>query len=409
LIEQVQPAFKRFGYIFHFDGFRGVVADSAGGAKKDHCGGNFVGKDHSVVAGAAGHAMRLASRAANGFLNLLDEKRVHRHGALTQQNFLLERQAATLGNFPCDSSERFDGAVANIIGLVPNIESHARFFRDYVDRAGSRFDLANGRNKPGMIVGGAFDGDNPFGSSSDRIVTEMHRRCARMIRAASKHKFHARLRGNGIYGSERPAEGFEDRALLDMKFQVGERVVAQDGAWKIRGIQSEVFDGRANGDSIGVLPIQEFFIECAGERAAADEWRTKADAFFFGKTSNIDGEGKMTAFQGFDQRNGDNHSENTVVGSRIGNSIEMRAKQKPGRIRLRGRIKAAQVSGGIDAYVGARSAEPSSDFTMAVMHRRRKKRAANAAAAFRERSKEFAAGHHFFGARFCVRSYGHGH
>jgi hypothetical protein len=409
LLEQVQSAFKRFSYVFHFDGFRGIVADSAGGSKKDHGGGNFVGEDHRVVAGAAGHAVRLAACAADGFLNLIDEERIHRYGALTQQNFLLERQAATLGNFPCDSRERFDGAVANFIGLVPNIESHARFFRDYVDRAGLRFDSADRRNKAGMMMRGALDGNDPFCRGSDSVVTEVHRRCARMVGPASKHKLHTRLRGNSVHSSERPDKRLEDRALLDVKFQVGESVVAQDGAWKIPGIQSEVFDGGTNGDSIGILAIEEFFLECANKRTAADERRAKADAFFFGKTGDFDRERKMAALQGFDQSSGDDHSENAIVGSRIRDGIEVRAKQEPRCIGLRGWVKAAQISSGIHRDVRVSLDEPTSDFAVTVMHWRRKERAPNTAVVFRESGEAFAAGNHFCGARFCVRSYGHGH
>jgi hypothetical protein len=91
LIEQVRAAFERPCCVFDLNRFRWIVADSAGGPQKNHCGGNFCGEDHSVVASAACHAMRLAARAADSFLGLLDEKRVHRYGALAQQNALPER------------------------------------------------------------------------------------------------------------------------------------------------------------------------------------------------------------------------------------------------------------------------------------------------------------------------------
>jgi hypothetical protein len=87
----MQSAFKSFGYVFYLDRFRRIVANSAGRPQKNHGGGDFFGEDHGVVAGAAGQTMRLAARAADSFLGLLDEKRVHRYGALAQQNALPER------------------------------------------------------------------------------------------------------------------------------------------------------------------------------------------------------------------------------------------------------------------------------------------------------------------------------
>ena len=80
-----------------------------------------------------------------------------------------------------------------------------------------------------MTLRGALDRDDPLCRCGDGVVPEMHGRRARMIGAAQKLELHARLRGDGVDRSERPSDGFEDWSLLDVKFQIGERVVVQGG------------------------------------------------------------------------------------------------------------------------------------------------------------------------------------
>ena len=63
------------------------------------------------------------------------------------------------------------------------------------------------------------------------------------------------------------------------------------------GFRPKFSYGVANGDSVWILAIQEFFIERADQCAAADEGQTEADSFLFGKADDLDGEGKAAAFQ----------------------------------------------------------------------------------------------------------------
>src|ERR1700720_3756929 len=102
----MQSALESFCDVFYFDRFRGVVADSAGRAQEHHCTWNFVGEDHGVVASAAGHTVWLATCTANGFLNLIDKKRIHCDRALIEERALPESQAAAFGNFAGHSNQR---------------------------------------------------------------------------------------------------------------------------------------------------------------------------------------------------------------------------------------------------------------------------------------------------------------
>src|SRR5271166_5895075 len=127
-------------------------------------------------------------------------------------------------------NKRVDCSVANVIGLVADIQSHPSFRGNYIGCAGLRFDLSHGRYKTGMMMRGALDSNDPLGGGGDGIVAEMHGRCARMVSAAQKLERHTGLSSDGVYCSERPPYGFEDRSLLDVKFQVGERVFTQNCA-----------------------------------------------------------------------------------------------------------------------------------------------------------------------------------
>ena len=85
MIEQFEPAFKTLGDVACLDRLRRVVAYSSRSSQKDHCHGNFLGQDHGVVAGAADHAVRLASSLSHGFFDLVDKKRVHIYRRLAEE------------------------------------------------------------------------------------------------------------------------------------------------------------------------------------------------------------------------------------------------------------------------------------------------------------------------------------
>lgn len=126
--------------------------------------------------------------------------------------------------------------------------------------------------------------------------------------------------------------------MLDVKFEISESVMTQHRARNFCWIQSKVFDGGANGNSIRVLALEKFFIEPADERAAADEGYAETDAFLFGKTEDLDREGKPATSERFEESNRHDNSENAVVGSRIGDRIEVRAEKQPWRSGLGGGV-----------------------------------------------------------------------
>ena len=80
--------------------------------------------------------------------------------------------------------------------------------------------------KPGNFRAIAFDSGDPLRRPSNGIASKMHRRCAGMIGAAKKCKLQSALPGNGFDRGERLIQTFQDRSLLDMKFQVAQSIVS---------------------------------------------------------------------------------------------------------------------------------------------------------------------------------------
>ncbi len=223
------------------------------------------------MTGPAGHAMRLAASAADRFLDLLDEKSIHGYGALVEQNVLPQRQAAAFHDIVGHLNKRVRRAVEDIIGFVANVQRNASFRGNDVGRPGFRAHLTNCGYEAWVTLRGVLDGHDPFRGCGDGVMPKMHGSRTRVIGAAQKHELHAGLSSNGIDRSEGPADGFEDRSLLDVKFQITECALVQGGTRNVGGIQAKLFDGRADSNSVRVTAIQKFLIEGANQSATADE------------------------------------------------------------------------------------------------------------------------------------------
>src|SRR5439155_26779927 len=184
----------------------------------------------------------------------------------------------------------------------------------------------------------------------------------------------------------------------------------QRRAWNFCRVQSKVFDCHANRDSIRVPVTKKLVIQCANQRAAANERCAEPDSFFLRKSDELDSEGKSPAFQSFENRNGNHYAENTIIGSGIRDRIEVRSEKQPRCISLCGRIEAAQISSGIDGHVGSHGAQPTGNLPMTITHRSREKRPPAVTKIFRERRQFLAANDNLFGlcADSCALKYCHG-
>ena len=178
----------------------------------------------------------------------------------------------------------------------------------------------------------AFDGNDPFRGGGDGVAAEMHRRGAGMIGAADKREFDAALAGDGFDDAERQPELFENRALLDVKFQDSRTYRPSQRACGISaGFNPNFRWPRERKFPRASLRSSSSFIEPANERAAADERHAEANAFFFGKADDFDCERETSPLERFQQGDRKNDSENAVIRAGVRNGIEMRADEQARR------------------------------------------------------------------------------
>ena len=133
----MHAAFDRFGDIFDYYRFCGIVADAAGSAQKDHRRWNFFCDDHGIVSCAADHAVWRATGFADCLFYLGRERRIHGHCRLIEALGPTDFEAAAIRNLFGLVNETVDRALANRIIAMANVEREARFCGDNI--CGPRF------------------------------------------------------------------------------------------------------------------------------------------------------------------------------------------------------------------------------------------------------------------------------
>ena len=137
--------------------------------------------------------------------------------------------------------------------------------------------------RPGTLFAPAFDGNDPFRSGGDRVAAEMHRRGARMIGAADEHEARAGSGRRWLRRRQAAARALREPGLARCEIPGSRTYLPPLWLAESRRVQSKVFDGGANGNSLCIPAIEQLVIEPSNQRAAADERSAEADAFFLGK------------------------------------------------------------------------------------------------------------------------------
>jgi len=323
---------------------------------------------------SARHAMRKRVGAPNCPLDLIGEKGIHGNGRLAHESVFSQQQASPLANFFSAAEEKIRSTAPDVVRLVPNVQRHARFGCDNVARSRYCFDLPNGRYQSRSFLADSLHFHNPFGCPGERIMSKIHRCGARVVGLADEPNLQARLSNDGLDNPKRLAKCFQDRPLLDMELQVGQNIILYCGIGNFRRIQSKVFNGGPNGNSLQVPDLQEFSIQSANQSAAANERNAKAHSFFLGKADNLDSKGELSSFKAFQQSDAQDDAENSVVGSSVWDGIKVRSDEKSRRSRVRAGIEAPQISCVVYRDSCSYRCQPARDFRMAITRRGRKKR-----------------------------------
>ena len=126
--------------------------------------------------------MWLATGFLNGLRDLLCEKRIHRHRVLRQESPPLHGHAAPRAarlRLPNQLIERFG---SRTIRSLTNIQRGACFSCNHVHRAGRCFNESDRRHDPRKALCHVLHGKNPLRSRGKRVVPQIHRCRARVVR-----------------------------------------------------------------------------------------------------------------------------------------------------------------------------------------------------------------------------------
>src|SRR5579864_3048403 len=97
------------------------------------------------------------------------------------------------------------------------------------------------------------------------------------------------------------------------------------------GIEPELDDGIANGETLSIALVQQLRIKTAGESSTADEWDPEPNALFFGEADDFNCVRQSPSRQSFYQRNRQQHAENAVVSPGVRHGVEVRTDQQSRR------------------------------------------------------------------------------
>ena len=131
------------------------------------------------------------------------------------------------------------------------------------------------------------------------------------------------LAGYDIDHGKRQVEILENRSLLDVKFEVTERIARRLCIGDAVRVETELLDGVAQRAPAFVEAIEQRGIECADKRAAAQEWSTEPHTFLIGESHNLDRKGKPLTSEQLDERNRQDGAQDSVERTGVWNSIEV--------------------------------------------------------------------------------------
>src|ERR1700680_1858522 len=151
----------------------------------------------------------------------------------------------------------------------------------------------------------------------------MHWRCTSMVGPANECELQPALASDRIHDSQRSLPCLQNRTLLDVEFHVAKIIVPQSSPGNLLGIQSKLFYGAPNGNSSGIFTLQKLSIEPSRQGPAADKRHAKANSFLLGEANDLNSERKPASLESFQQCHRKHHAENSIVGSGIGNRVEM--------------------------------------------------------------------------------------
>src|SRR5262245_19432770 len=134
---------------------------------------------------------------------------------------------------------------------MPDVERDATTTRDHVCGARIRLDSTRGRDQPLRAVGVRFHTANPFGGSGDRILTNVHRRGARMTCNTNERDVRGGSSADSIDHRQGTTCSLEYGTLLDVEFEVAEWIRVGARISEARRIEAKIADRLRDGHAVG--------------------------------------------------------------------------------------------------------------------------------------------------------------
>ena len=183
--------------VFGADVFVGMVREAAGGAEKEHGGGDGGGENHGVVAGAGEDGFGVVAGSGCGLVKVVGEVAVHGDGVLLGLDDGVDLDTAESTGGLGLGEQVGDGGVARLVFGMADVERCVDGAGDDVDGSRQRGDAADGGDELGVVGGVVLDVDDPLGGSGEGVAAQGHGGGAGVVGLALEGEFKPRLADDG--------------------------------------------------------------------------------------------------------------------------------------------------------------------------------------------------------------------
>ena len=170
--------------------------------------------------------------------------------------------------------------VANSVRRVPYIQRHPCFARHHVHRARLSRYPSRRSHQPLHPARVGFHRQHPLRCGQQRILAQIHRCRARMVRFTVERELHPRLSRNALHHAQRLFFRLQHRPLLNVNLEVSQRLFRQRRFCNPAGVQPESRNRLTHAAAMLVRPCQQSIVQPAHQRPAPQERHAEPRTLF---------------------------------------------------------------------------------------------------------------------------------
>ena len=321
----VEEELGALGEVFGASVFGGVVGDAGLAWDEEHGAGAEGGDEDAVVAGCCDH---VACREALGGGVGAEEGvqgGVEGYGAEGGIGVDVGLNAAAGGDFGDGGAEAglHGGGLGRV--LVAEVEVEAGLGGDGAADVGVVLDPGGGGSALGFgLDAELFGGEDDLGGGGEAVLAAVHGGGAGVAGGAGQGEVEVAGLDRGGHDTDGGVGGFEDGALLDVRFQPGGPVPGGGAGQAELGVVDEGF---GYGDAVVVLGGEGGFQgEGAGVDAAAHHGGGEAAAFLVGPDDEFEGGLGLGILEGSEEFQAGEDAEDAVEAAAGGDGVEVGAE-----------------------------------------------------------------------------------